>query len=127
MIVFWRNSRILALDYPRDRLEVVFADGGSTDGTADRVAGAVQAGEPYRVVRCRRGGKIAQWNEVLPDLHGEILVNTDVDAQLEADALKWIAAEFAADERVQVVGAIANPSTRSISSAIIGSRRIKPA
>ena len=59
------DDRILAklantrsLDYPRDRLEVVFADGGSTDGTADQVAGALQADEPYRVVRCQGGGKI---------------------------------------------------------------------
>jgi poly-beta-1,6-N-acetyl-D-glucosamine synthase len=102
-------ENLRSLDYPRDRMEVVFADGGSTDGTADKVAGMLQTEEPYRVVRCRRGGKIAQWNEVLPDLRGDIFVNTDVDAQLEADALKWLAAEFAADERVQVVGAYCRP------------------
>ncbi len=102
------NTR--GLDYPRDRLEVVFADGGSTDGTADKLSAALRADEPCRLVRCRGGGKIAQWNEVLPGLRGEILVNTDVDARLEPDALKWLAAEFAADPEVQVVGAYCRPS-----------------
>ncbi|MBM4395846.1 MAG: glycosyltransferase [Deltaproteobacteria bacterium] len=98
-----------ALDYPRHRMEVVFADGGSTDGTADVLAKALDGDPTSRLARCAGGGKIRQVNEVLPSLRGDVVVNTDVDARLEPDAIRRLAAEFAADPDVAVVGAYARP------------------
>ena len=98
-----------ALDYPADRLEVVFADGGSRDATVALLREAIREDEPYRVVECPLSGKINQINHVLPGLGGEIFVNTDVDARLQPDALKWLAAEFHTSPDAWVVGAYCRP------------------
>jgi cellulose synthase/poly-beta-1,6-N-acetylglucosamine synthase-like glycosyltransferase len=77
--------------------------------TRELLADAITEDEPFRVVACGPVGKIGQLNAVLPELRGEIIVNTDVDARLAPDALRWIAAEFAASESVSVVGAYCRP------------------
>jgi len=97
-------------DYPRDRMEVVFADGGSKDATVALLNKAIKEDEPFRVVQCPRGGKINQINHVLPSLEGEIIVNTDVDSRVAADALRWIAAEFNTSPEAWVVGACCRPA-----------------
>ena len=116
MVVPCYNEEALAkledirLDYPRDRLEVIFADGGSSDRTWDLLTTAIRTDEPLRALRCPRGGKIHQLNHARPMLRGEIIVNTDADARLAPDALKWMAAEFAAAPAVRVVGAYCRPA-----------------
>ncbi len=121
-------------DYPADKLEIVFADGGSTDGTLDLlralakddghhgqlvspcgVEPATRRSEHGRVARATRviacpiGGKINQLNHVLPKLTGDIVVVTDADAHLAPDALGWMVAEFEARPEVAVVGAYTSP------------------
>lgn len=97
------------LDYPRDRLEVLFVDGGSTDRTLELLDAAIGKDEPYRVLKCPKKGKINQLNHALAQVRGEIIVNTDVDARLSPDALRWITAEFAAAPDIWVVGAYCRP------------------
>lgn len=105
-------NNIRELDYPRESLEVVFVDGGSTDGGLDILTRALGEEESYiRIIRACRPGKTNQINEALPTLDGDIVVNTDVDAMLEPDALKWLAAEFAMSDDVRVVGAFVKPAT----------------
>ena len=91
------------IEYPRDRMEVVFADGGSSDRTPEMLDEAIGKDEPFRVVRCPRKGKINQLNHVLPSLRGSFVVNTDADARLAADAVKWMAAEFILSIRRAVI------------------------
>jgi cellulose synthase/poly-beta-1,6-N-acetylglucosamine synthase-like glycosyltransferase len=98
------------LTYPRDRLEIIFADGNSTDDTLTRLTAAIQSGEVFQVIQCPRRGKVYQLNHVLPMLRGEIVVNTDVDARLASDALEWIAATFAVAPEIWVVGAYCRPA-----------------
>ncbi len=102
-------ENIRALNYPRERMEVVFVDGGSTDGTVEWLEEALVQGDNHRVERSPHPGKINQLNHVLPDLSGEIIVNTDADAALEPDALEWIVAEFGVSPDVWVVGAYCRP------------------
>lgn len=102
-------ENVRALDYPRELLEVVFADGGSEDGTVALLREALDEDEPVRVVECPRRGKIAQLNHVLPQLKGEIVVNTDVDALMCSDALRQMAREFEDNPRMGVVGAYCSP------------------
>ena len=97
------------LDYPRDSLEVVFADGGSGDRTVELLNERIKDNDYIRVVRCPQNGKINQLNYVLPTMRGDIIVNTDADARLSIDILKWISAEFSADPDVGVVGAYSRP------------------
>ncbi len=102
-------ENLRSFNYSRDRFEVVFADGGSSDETVGILRSAIREDEPIRVVECPSNGKINQLNFVLPQLRGEIVVNTDVDAHLIPDALRCIAAEFAASPDVCVVGAYSYP------------------
>ena len=91
------------LEYPKDRMEVILADGGSDDGTVRLLTDAVRDDEHVRIIHCSQPGKIHQLNEALSLAHGEIIVNTDVDAQLSVDTIQWIAAEFARADDVWVV------------------------
>ncbi len=88
----------LALDYPRERLEVVVASDGSKDRTAElaRAAGA------DRVLELPRGGKVAALNAAVRETRGEIVAFSDANSFWAPDALRRLVARFA-DERVGYV------------------------
>jgi poly-beta-1,6-N-acetyl-D-glucosamine synthase len=97
------------LEYPQECLQIVFVDGGSTDNTVPLLEKEQGGDLPITILASPTKGKISQINYALPKLRGKIIVNTDVDARLKPDALLWIAAEFAADPNVWVVGAYCYP------------------
>lgn len=96
---------LLDCDYPADRLEIVFVDGGSTDDTVPRLEAAIPANRRIRISHAPRKGKIHQLNDVLPTLEGRYVVVSDADGRLRRDTLKQMVAEFAADRDAWVVGA----------------------
>ncbi len=98
------------LDYPADQLEVVFVDGGSTDQTLGILRRELEGRTGWRVLESPVSGKVGQLNHALSFLDGEIVVNTDVDALLAPDALRWLAAELASSPEVAVVGACSRPT-----------------
>jgi cellulose synthase/poly-beta-1,6-N-acetylglucosamine synthase-like glycosyltransferase len=102
------NTR--ALDYPADKLSVIIADGKSTDDTIKRLQDQLKADERISIEICPQGGKINQLNHVLNSVNTPIVVNSDADARLEPDALKWLVAEFQ-DEETWVAGAFCKPES----------------
>ena len=102
-----RNIRSLV--YPQDKLNVVFADGGSTDGTKTMIKDALKNIPNYRLIETKKRGKIHQVNEVLGGVESEIIVNTDVDGLMEENCLIEIVKEFRKDGRVGVVGSYITP------------------
>jgi biofilm PGA synthesis N-glycosyltransferase PgaC len=79
-----RNCR--ALDYPADRLRLVVALDGCTDGTEARLQR--QAGPDLEVVCLpERAGKAAAINAALERATGDVLVFADVRQRIEAGAL----------------------------------------
>ncbi len=104
-LIVEKLNNLLACDYPEEELEIVFVDGGSTDATVQRLTARIPLGRGIRVSHSPRKGKINQLNHVLPTLDGEYVVVTDVDGRMRSDTLKQLAAEFAADSKVGVVGA----------------------
>ena len=52
-----RLENLLALDYPADKLQIVVASDGSTDGT-DEIVQSFDGAGPRICSRCRRGGKL---------------------------------------------------------------------
>lgn len=104
-----KYHNLISGTYPRDQLEIVFADGGSTDSTLNILKELAGDDPRIRIVSCPVGGKIAQLNYALPKLSCSLVLVTDADARLAPDALEQIAAEFEADVHVGVVGACTVP------------------
>jgi cellulose synthase/poly-beta-1,6-N-acetylglucosamine synthase-like glycosyltransferase len=91
----------LRLDYPADRLEIVVASDGSTDGTDDIVR---EYAPRVRLLRVegRRGKTIAQ-NAAVATVSGEIVVFSDVTTVYAPGTLRALIANFA-DPAVGCVG-----------------------
>ncbi len=81
----------LALDYPRERLEVVVASDGSSDAT---VREARDAGAD-RVLELERGGKIRAQDAAVAQSRGEIVAFSDANSTWEPDALRTLVGAFA--------------------------------
>ena len=98
------------LDYPSDKLEVVFVSDGSTDRTGEILAQAESAG--LRVLHLSpRGGKAGALNHGVAAARHEILVFSDASTLFAPDALRQLVRHFV-DERVGVVcGALAFQGT----------------
>ena len=88
----------LALDYPRDRLEIIVASDFSVDATDSIVESYAEQG--IRLVRAdqRKGKEYAQLCAI-HEAKGGILVFSDVATEIPVDALRALAAVFV-DERV---------------------------
>jgi cellulose synthase/poly-beta-1,6-N-acetylglucosamine synthase-like glycosyltransferase len=84
-------SSALALDYPRERLEIVVACDGCSDATASR---AREAGA-NRVLELERGGKVAALNAAAAETSGEVLAFSDANAVWEPAALRMLVARLA--------------------------------
>jgi cellulose synthase/poly-beta-1,6-N-acetylglucosamine synthase-like glycosyltransferase len=89
-IVRWVRST-LALDYPRERLQVVVVSDGSTDRTLEW---AVNAGADL-AFEVPRGGKVAALNAAVEKARGEVLAFSDANTTWESDALRRLVARFA--------------------------------
>jgi cellulose synthase/poly-beta-1,6-N-acetylglucosamine synthase-like glycosyltransferase len=89
---------LLALDYPRDRLEILII----SDSSSDRTDEIVRSYEDQGIGLLRlegRGGKNRAENTAAAHLAGEIIVNTDASIRIATDALKPLIAVFQ-DERI---------------------------
>jgi cellulose synthase/poly-beta-1,6-N-acetylglucosamine synthase-like glycosyltransferase len=93
-----RIANALELDYPRERLQLIVASDGSSDGTAElaRAAGA------DRVLNLPRGGKVAALDAAVREAEGRVLAFSDANALWRPDALRRLLDRFA-DERVGYV------------------------
>jgi hypothetical protein len=90
-VIAAKVANALALDWPRDRLEVIVAVDGGGDATAElaRAAGA------DRVLELPRGGKIRAQDAAVRAASGELLAFSDANALWAPDALRALAAPFA--------------------------------
>ncbi len=92
-----RNS--LALDYPRDLIEIVVACDGSKDGTAQLATRLADSAEVQGRVRVLdypvNRGKILTLNAAVRELCGEIIVFSDASALLNPDAVRTLVRNFA--------------------------------
>ncbi len=91
----------LALDYPRDLMEVIVGSDGSTDGTNEIVRGYEHRGVRLVTFPANRG-KTAVQNDCAREASHGLLVFMDAASLCERDCLKKLAANFA-DRRVGAV------------------------
>lgn len=101
-VIAAKVANALALDYPRDRLQVIVASDGSTDATAERarVAGA------DLVLELPPGGKVAALNAGAEQAGGEVLAFSDANSAWAPDALRQLVAPFADPQVGYVCGQV---------------------
>lgn len=99
-IIVEKVENTLALDYPRDRLEIIVASDGSDDATNELVA---RFEAPVRLLALPRQGKNRTLNAAVEQARGAVLVFSDADSLLAPDALRHLLAPFA-DPEVGGVG-----------------------
>jgi cellulose synthase/poly-beta-1,6-N-acetylglucosamine synthase-like glycosyltransferase len=91
-------ANALALDYPRDRMQIVVA----SDGSADRTAELARHAGADLVLELPRGGKVAALNTAVGKTSGEILAFSDANSFWRGDALHRLVARLG-DDRVGYV------------------------
>jgi cellulose synthase/poly-beta-1,6-N-acetylglucosamine synthase-like glycosyltransferase len=84
-------ANALALDWPRDRLEVIVAADGAADATAERA----RAAGADLVLELPRGGKVRAQDAAVRAASGELLAFSDANALWAPDALVHLSAPFA--------------------------------
>ncbi len=86
-------ERLLAIDYPSDRLQIVVVSDASTDRTEEIVESFADRG--VELVRlAERRGKTGAENAAVPYLGGEIVVSTDATTRILPGSIKRLAAAF---------------------------------
>ncbi|MDX5319878.1 MAG: glycosyltransferase family 2 protein, partial [Bacteroidota bacterium] len=88
------NSK--ALEYPADKLQLIFISDGSNDATAEllrEVPGILHLHED------QRAGKAAAMNRAMAYAEGEIVVFCDANTDLNPEALRYLSRHYA-DEKV---------------------------
>jgi len=90
-VIAAKIANALALDYPRERLQIVVASDGSTDATAElaRAAGA------DLVLELAPGGKVAALNAGAAAASADVLAFSDANSVWAPDALRRLVAPFA--------------------------------
>ncbi|MGA3202251.1 MAG: glycosyltransferase family 2 protein [Bryobacteraceae bacterium] len=84
---------ILALDYPKQLVQIIVVSDGSTDETEAMVR--EYSGRGVELLAAPHGGKAAALNLALERASGEVLFFTDVRQSLEPAALRHLVANFA--------------------------------
>ncbi len=77
---------VLTLDYPKDKLELIFVDDGSKDGTYE-IAKKLES-ESVKVFTKENGGKGSALNFGIRKAKGEFIVTLDADTYMDVDFLK---------------------------------------
>lgn len=94
-------QNLRALDYPPDRLQIIFVSDGSTDSTNDILRSAERDGLEV-IYLPTRGGKSAALNRAVAGCRHEIVVFSDAATLFARDAVKKLVRHFA-DPQVGVV------------------------
>lgn len=89
-----RLENLLALDYPRERLEIIIGSDGSDDDTVAKAREYESAGVVVHAFPSRRG-KPALLNELVPAAHGEIVLFADARQRFDPHAIRALVANFA--------------------------------
>ena len=116
-----RLDNLRALDYPREKLEILVASDGSTDRTVERARRDASAGITVHAFHTRRG-KAAVLNDVVPSARGEIVVFADARQRFDRAALRALVGDFA-DPAVGAVSGelmIGEPETDAVVGKGVG-------
>jgi cellulose synthase/poly-beta-1,6-N-acetylglucosamine synthase-like glycosyltransferase len=92
-VIATKLENSLALDYPRDRLQILVAADGSDDGTADIVQQFADRQVELSYSPLRRG-KMAAINRAMPNVRGDIVIFSDANNIYSPDTLRQLVKPF---------------------------------
>lgn len=121
-VILEKMHNLLALDYPKDKMEVLVASDHSTDGTNEIVKAFIADHKERKInlfeVKERKGKTNAQ-NEAQKTVQTEYLVMTDANAMLERKAVRELMAVFTSCDIAYVSGrlSIINNEASDVSGA----------
>ena len=96
-------NSVLEMDYPKENLEIIVIDDGSTDRTYELAKKFESKSHPkISVFRKENGGKGSALNYALEKAKGEIVISMDADTFVKPDALKIMMGHFR-NKRVMAV------------------------
>lgn len=98
-VIAAKVRNVLALDYPRDRFELIVCSDGSTDATVEQ---AREAGADI-VLDLPRGGKVRTQDAGVARASGDLIAFSDANSTWEPHALRRLVAPFARDEAIGYV------------------------
>jgi len=88
-----RIENLLALDYPRDKLQILIGSDGSTDKT-NEIVGSYSDPRVKLHTFSPREGKPSVLNDLMAETTGELLVFTDANTMFARDALRKLVRHF---------------------------------
>lgn len=103
-VIAQKLDNSLALDYPREHMQILVAADGSDDGTADIVRTYADRGVELSY-RPERRGKMAAINRAMQQARGSLVVFSDANNHYHTDALQELLAPFADPTIGAVTGA----------------------
>ena len=89
-----RIENLLALVYPRDRLQIIVGSDGSSDGTVQRAQRFAGMGVTVIDFPTRRG-KAAVLNELVPTASGDIVILADARQRFSSNVAQVLVSHFA--------------------------------
>jgi cellulose synthase/poly-beta-1,6-N-acetylglucosamine synthase-like glycosyltransferase len=99
-----RLDNLLALDYPREQLEVVVVSDGSTDGTDTIVQEYASRDPRVRLLALQRGGKLAALNHAVGESKRDVVAFSDANSSWAPDALLKLMRNLADEDVAYVCG-----------------------
>jgi len=100
-VIEQKIENCLAINYPRNKLEIIIASDGSTDITNEIVRKYQNQGVKLVALENNQGKSVAQ-NRMVTEAHNDIFIFTDADVMLQPCAVIEINKNFA-DEKVGCV------------------------
>lgn len=103
-----------ALDYPRDKLEIIVVDDGSRDQTLALAQAFARTHSGVRVFHQVNGGKANALNTALRYAKGDVVVSMDADSFAAPDALQRMVARFYSSSVMAVTSSISILHPRTV-------------
>jgi hypothetical protein len=94
-VIAGKVANALALDWPREALEVIVAVDGGADPDADATAERARAAGADRVLELPRAGKYRAQDAAVDVAGGELLAFSDANSMWEPDAMRELVGAFA--------------------------------
>lgn len=98
-------NTLLALDYPKEKLEIILVNDGSTDATS-AVMNSFVSNPRVRIIHKENGGKHTALNAGIATTQAEIIGCLDADSFVEPDAL------------YEIIPCFKNPQVASVTAAM---------